>query len=105
MGRSPVRSEADAPPHHPGTRENTRRVGALQSAQMSRTKLDRLPFEERFPKLKRWIVACSACGRRGRDESLDLERSGIPGYGGWIKDEFPRHFDVLVLDADGLCAE
>ena len=70
-----------------------------------------MPIEERFPSFRRWIVECSACGRRGLTDSVDWDAtesdlpgaSGPWGWGPWFKPELQRQYDVLPLDELGRC--
>jgi hypothetical protein len=62
--------------------------------------------EERFPSVTKWLVACSACGRKGLDPDTDWSNpTPLPGFGAWLKPELARLYDPLRLDASGLCAD
>jgi hypothetical protein len=73
---------------------------------VSSSKLERQPIEQRFPRVKRWIVRCSACGRRGLSDSFDWDDpdSTLPGFGSWFKPALRSQYDVLPLDRLGRCA-
>ena len=61
---------------------------------MPREKLERQPFEDQFPNLGRYVVACSACGQRGRDETVDWDNFRPAGFGLWITEAVKTWYTV-----------
>jgi len=66
-------------------------------------KIDRQPLEERFPELSRYLVACAACGRRGRDAQVDWENFRPARFGAWLDEAVNDWYPVLPLDSRGVC--
>jgi hypothetical protein len=66
---------------------------------------DRL--EDGPPRVSRWIVSCTSCGRQGLSMTSDWREtaSSLAGFGAWFKPKLFRVYDPLPLDAAGLCAE
>jgi mono/diheme cytochrome c family protein len=71
-----------------------------------RGKTERQPLEEQFPKLKRYLVTCSACHQVGRDAKVDWASFQPPGFGPWITEVVnERWYPILALDGRGFCHE
>jgi hypothetical protein len=63
-------------------------------------------LEERFPAVTKWMVACSACGRKGLDPATDWsDPTPLAGFGPWLKPELTRLYEPLHLDASGRCPD
>jgi hypothetical protein len=73
---------------------------------MSRSKLERLPFEQQAPWFKQYVVVCTACGRKGWSATLDVDAyfGASPMHPSW-RARFERAYDVLPLDQLGRCPE
>jgi hypothetical protein len=63
----------------------------------------REPLEVMHPRLQKYIVACAACGRRGRDPAVDWDTFRPPGFGPWIADAVSDWYPILPLDGRGFC--
>lgn len=69
---------------------------------VSHSKTERQPYEERRPKYKKWVVACTSCGRKGRSPSFtpDVMRPRDMTVAGFL-----TAYDPLALDECGRCSE
>jgi hypothetical protein len=70
---------------------------------VSHSKIERQPLVDRFPQLRQYVVACSACGVEGRDAGTDWENFQPPGYGVWVREAFAKELPILPLSEAGLC--
>jgi len=66
--------------------------------------LERIPFEERHPEFKKWVVACATCGRKGWSATMDVDSyfETHPSPPDWRR-QFEDAYEVLPLDAFGRC--
>jgi hypothetical protein len=68
--------------------------------------VERMPFEQQAPWFKQWVVACTACGRKGWSATFDVdayfETQGV--HSSW-RTRFEEAYEVLPLDDLGRCAE
>jgi hypothetical protein len=70
---------------------------------VSHGKLDRQPLVDRHPELRRYVVACAACGREGRDAGTEWDSWQPLGFGEWVREAFVRELPVLPLTERGWC--
>jgi hypothetical protein len=69
---------------------------------MSHSKLGRIPVEEQVTQFRKWVVVCTACGRKGRSETYD--RALLLVHSNWF-DRFERAYEQMPLDELGRCSE
>ena len=71
---------------------------------VSHSKLERVPFEERAPQFKKWVVVCAACGRKGWSATMDVDAYFATHrmHPNWRR-RFEEAYEVLPLDALGRC--
>ncbi len=53
------------------------------------------------PKIKKYVRACCACGKRGYDPALDDKYSTVNSY---ARAELARMYQPMHLNAAGVCA-